>query len=86
VRSDRYRADVGDVSSPLLARPAAAAGLSEREAEIAVLAASGLASKEIAVRLGLSVRTVSNHLQSVYTKLGVSGREHLRDVLATRAG
>jgi DNA-binding CsgD family transcriptional regulator len=55
--------------------------LSRREAEIAQLAAMGLASKEIADRLFLSVRTVSNHLQNVYTKMGVASRAELAEAL-----
>ena len=49
---------------------------------LALLAAQGVASKEIASRLYLSVRTVNNHLQSVYTKLGVVSRTELADALA----
>jgi DNA-binding CsgD family transcriptional regulator len=52
--------------------------LSDRELEIATLAASGLASGEIAERLFISTRTVDNHLQHVYQKLGVSSRAELR--------
>jgi DNA-binding CsgD family transcriptional regulator len=59
--------------------------LTRREREVAVLAADGLSSRSIADRLYLSVRTVDNHLQRVYQKLGVSRREDLRDVLS-RAG
>jgi len=55
--------------------------LSAREREVAVLAASGLTSRQVADRLFLSVRTVDNHLQRVYTKLGVTSREGLSDVL-----
>ena len=55
--------------------------LSAREREIALLAADGLGSQEIADRLVVSVRTVSNHLQSVYLKLGVNRRSELRDAL-----
>ncbi len=51
--------------------------LTAREREVAVLAASGTSSQEIGRRLFLSVRTVNNHLQSVYTKLGVSSRAEL---------
>jgi len=53
--------------------------LSRREREIAQLAATGLASREIAERLFLSVRTVSNHLQNIYTKLGVASRAELAE-------
>lgn len=55
--------------------------LTAREREIVGLAAAGVASKEIAERLFLSVRTVSNHLQNAYTKLGVSSRAEVARVL-----
>jgi DNA-binding CsgD family transcriptional regulator len=56
---------------------AAAGGLTPREREIALLAASGMTSHEIAGRLVLSARTVDNHLQRVYRKLGIAGRGEL---------
>ncbi|WP_395245787.1 LuxR C-terminal-related transcriptional regulator [Agromyces sp. MMS24-K17] len=52
--------------------------LTPREREIASLAAQGLSSNEIATRLFLSPRTVNNHLQSTYAKLGIRGRHELR--------
>lgn len=55
--------------------------LTNREREIALLAAGGVASKEIAERLFLSSRTVDNHLMRVYAKLGVSGRTELATAL-----
>jgi DNA-binding CsgD family transcriptional regulator len=55
--------------------------LTPREAEIAALAAEGLASREIARLLGVSVRTVDNHLQHVYVKLGVSNRVALAQAI-----
>jgi DNA-binding NarL/FixJ family response regulator len=58
--------------------------LTRREREIAVLAAEGLASKAIGERLFLSARTVDNHLQRVYTKLGVTRRADLADALKRR--
>lgn len=57
-----------------------ASPLSARETEIGAVAASGLTSPEIASRLSLSVRTVDNHLASVYRKLGLHAREELRAV------
>jgi len=67
--------------TPRLAQAESAVPLSDREREIAMLAASGLASKDIAERLYLSVRTVNNHLQHVYTKLGVTSRAELTRAL-----
>ncbi|MEM8619124.1 MAG: LuxR C-terminal-related transcriptional regulator [Actinomycetota bacterium] len=55
--------------------------LTKREREIALLAANGMRSKQIAETLTLSVRTVDNHLQNVYTKLGISDRADLPDAL-----
>lgn len=55
--------------------------LSRRELEIADLAAGGLSSEEIAERLFLSVRTVDNHLQHVYQKLGIGSRSELARAL-----
>jgi HD-GYP domain-containing protein (c-di-GMP phosphodiesterase class II) len=49
-------------------------GLTEREVEILRHVARGLTNKEVAQKLDLSARTVGNHLQSVYTKAGVTTR------------
>lgn len=61
----------------------AGAQLTGREREIATLAAAGARSKEIAQRLGLSPRTVDNHLLRAYRKLGVRRRDELGPALAT---
>jgi DNA-binding NarL/FixJ family response regulator len=58
--------------------------LSSREREIAEMAAAGMSAKEIATRLSLSDRTVENHLQRAFVKLGVSSRSALADALAGR--
>ncbi|MCU1359481.1 MAG: HTH-type transcriptional regulator malT, partial [Ilumatobacteraceae bacterium] len=55
--------------------------LTDREREIATLAARGLTSRAIAEQLVVSTRTVENHLQRVYMKLGVTGRAELTDLL-----
>ena len=57
--------------------------LSSREIEVAALAAAGLANKEIASRLSVSVRTIENHLQRVYEKLGVARRADLTHALSS---
>lgn len=48
--------------------------LTEREQEILRGVARGERSKEIAARLGISIRTVGAHLTNIYTKLGVDSR------------
>ncbi|WP_440710919.1 helix-turn-helix transcriptional regulator [Herbiconiux sp. YIM B11900] len=77
-RRDARIAACGVTSLPLV-RPGQSALLSARELELAGLAASGLSNREIAERLVLSVRTVETHLQRVYRKLGVRGRDELTD-------
>jgi NarL family two-component system response regulator YdfI len=52
----------------------AAGGLSERELEVLASVADGRRSKEIAVQLGITERTVKAHLASIYGKLGVDSR------------
>jgi DNA-binding CsgD family transcriptional regulator len=49
-------------------------GLTVREGEALVLAASGSSDREIAETLGLSPRTVAKHLQRSYVKLRIDGR------------
>jgi NarL family two-component system response regulator YdfI len=48
--------------------------LSEREREVLSRVALGERSKEIAIHLGISERTVKAHLASIYTKLDVDSR------------
>ena len=55
--------------------------LSARELQVARGAAARERSREIAVRLGISERTVNNHLANVYRKLGVASRDELAAVL-----
>jgi DNA-binding CsgD family transcriptional regulator/tetratricopeptide (TPR) repeat protein len=71
----------GAVSAVLQDSVAAPDVLTKRERQIADLAGTGLSSQEIASTLFLSVRTVDNHLQSSYGKLGVAGRKELRTLL-----
>ncbi|MFC5944909.1 helix-turn-helix transcriptional regulator, partial [Micromonospora harpali] len=55
--------------------------LTDREWEVARLAAEGVTSRAIGERLFLSSRTVDNHLHRIYHKLGVTGRAELRAAL-----
>jgi HD-GYP domain-containing protein (c-di-GMP phosphodiesterase class II)/DNA-binding CsgD family transcriptional regulator len=50
------------------------AGLSERECEVLGLLARGLATKQVARRLGISPKTCDHHIQRLYSKVGVSTR------------
>ena len=59
---------------PARTRAGGPAGLTAREAEVLSLLARGLANKSIARELGISPKTVGNHVERVYTKLGVSSR------------
>lgn len=67
----------GGLRTPALRRGAPVEPLTAREREVALLAAGGLPSREIAERLYLSKRTVDTHLDRVYRKLGISGRAEL---------
>ncbi len=69
--------DLGDV----VARAFARAGLTPREGEVTRLALKGLPSPEIAHVLGMSDKTVRQHLSKVYEKLGVAGRGELFHLL-----
>jgi DNA-binding NarL/FixJ family response regulator len=50
------------------------AALTAREREVLALVAQGRSNQDVADTLVLSVRTVERHLESIYRKLGVSGR------------
>lgn len=51
--------------------------LSSRELEVAEAVALGLSNKEIAMSMQISVRTVENHMRSIFAKLGVTTRTRL---------
>lgn len=72
----------GSPRSPALAPPGRRGEpLTRREQEVAVLAARGRTSPEIAAVLHVSVRTVDTHLSRIYRKLMVDGRHQLGAVL-----
>lgn len=57
--------------------------LTEREVEVAFLAAKGYSAKRIAEELFLSEYTVKNHLGSIYRKVGVKSKQELIKYLDT---
>ncbi|MFG2606536.1 LuxR C-terminal-related transcriptional regulator [Streptomyces sp. NPDC048514] len=75
----------GPVQTPPLHFLGESVLLTDREQQIARLAARGLQDKEIAGRLCLSVRTVSNTLYRVYRKVGAANRRELQ-ALMNRGG
>ena len=79
-RADAALAECEEAATPLLQFAERGERLTNREKEIAALAAQGLSSLDIAARLHVSPRTVNNHLHAAYSKLGVRGRSELGDV------
>ena len=59
--------------------------LSKREIEVLKLVAVGMFNKEIGVELGISERTVKNHLSSIFKKIDSSDRTQAA-VFAIRNG
>ena len=48
--------------------------LTDRQLQVVRLLAAGLTNKEVAVRLGLTPKTVMHHTVAIYQRLGVRGR------------
>ncbi|WP_235632134.1 HD domain-containing phosphohydrolase [Mycolicibacterium rutilum] len=61
----------GHASTKRTARPD---GLTAREVEVLRLVAQGASNKDIAAKLVLSEKTVRNHVERAYAKIGVSNR------------
>jgi HD-GYP domain-containing protein (c-di-GMP phosphodiesterase class II) len=57
--------------APRVERPS---GLTDREAEVVAMLASGLQTRQVAHELGISVKTADRHIQNAYGKIGVSTR------------
>jgi DNA-binding CsgD family transcriptional regulator len=72
--ADETRAELSRVSAR---RPQPSGELTPAERRVAELAGDGLANKEIARTLFVSVKTVEGHLSHVYAKLGVRSRAQL---------
>ena len=67
-------------------RPVDDLGLTAREREVAEVVAEGLSNREVANRLFISVRTVTSHLDHIYTKLGIGSRRELADLVREGSG
>ncbi|MFE7722685.1 response regulator transcription factor [Nocardia rhizosphaerihabitans] len=51
--------------------------LTSREREVAGLVAQGMSSKDVAVKLALSRRTVDVHVEHIFAKLGFKSRTQI---------
>lgn len=58
--------------------------LTSREIEIAELCAQGMINKEIAVKLGISQRTVETHKNNIFKKLGINNTVELMRYMQMR--
>lgn len=81
-RAEELVARCQGARTPALVRVPGLDRLTARELEVVRRAAEGLRSKEIAVELEVSVRTVDNLLHRAYRKLGVSSRAEVARLLA----
>jgi DNA-binding CsgD family transcriptional regulator len=80
--ADEARAELARVGAR---RPAAEGALTPTERRVVELASDGLANKEIAQALYVSVKTVEGHLSQAYAKLGIRSRGQLARRLADGA-
>jgi DNA-binding CsgD family transcriptional regulator len=71
----------GGAVSPALAAAKLPLPFTRREHEITRLLSRGLSNKEIAEALSLSVRTVEGHVYQASTKVGISSRSELSDLV-----
>jgi HD-GYP domain-containing protein (c-di-GMP phosphodiesterase class II) len=71
---DAVEAVLGAAGHRARRRAGGVSGLSAREVEVLRLAARGLPSREIARRLVMSPKTVGNHIEHIYAKIGVGNR------------
>ena len=85
-RANTVLARLGARVKPARAYSRRSGPLSRRESEVAALVAEGLTNAEIAERLTVSVRTVTSHLDHIYTRLGINGRVALARHVSNQSG
>jgi two-component system secretion system response regulator SalR len=71
----RVALDAGAASSPAAARKDPFAPLTGQQMAVLRLISDGYTNQQVAERLGLSRRTVENHLLSIYRSLGIADDE-----------
>jgi predicted ATPase/DNA-binding CsgD family transcriptional regulator len=67
---------IGEAAAALVAagQRGGPAGLTAREAQVLALIAEGATTRAVSERLFISAKTADNHIQHIYTKLGVTNR------------
>lgn len=90
LEAKRQERSLSEAKSPASEEPpanvsAAMSLLTEREREIAAIAATGMRTREIAEELSLSPRTVDVHLTRIYRKLNIDSRTKLVRLMARNA-
>src|SRR5439155_13827567 len=75
-RLDRDSVDavLGAAGHRVARRSEHAAGLTAREVEVLRLVARGMSTREVTQRLVISPKTADHHVQSIYSKAGVTSR------------
>jgi DNA-binding NarL/FixJ family response regulator len=81
--SEQVGGDMKKTSSPDFSR-LAAIGLTSRECEVVTWIAQGKRDAEIALILGLAVKTVSKHVEHLLAKLNVESRAAAASVVCER--
>jgi DNA-binding NarL/FixJ family response regulator len=81
VRAGRIHADAAEDVLTAAGHPRAGArerarpaGLTARELQVLLLVARGASSRDVARQLVIAEKTARNHIERIYTKLGVSTR------------
>lgn len=80
-RADALAQQCGGARTPALRRAAERLPLTDREREIVMLIGDGLASRAVAARLNVSVRTVEGHIYRAMAKTGATSRDELAALL-----
>ncbi len=80
-RAAEWRSRCDDVRTPGLVPTVGPVPLTRREREVAILAAQGLANRDIGERLYIGTRTVESHLARIFGKLGIRSRAELSKLL-----
>ena len=71
---DAVEAVLGAAGHRVPRRREGPSGLTQREIEVLRLLARGLPNREIAARLVIAPKTVGNHVEHIYAKIGASTR------------